>query len=206
MDEIKIIKSEELVPYELAMSKMDALRDEVISSGALGYIWFLEHEDVFTIGTSGEVSDIIDAKDVSVVITNRGGKITYHGPGQRVIYLILNLKKLHCGAPDLRRYIKDVVDVTIATLSEFGIVARADQDNIGVWVGDSKIASVGVRIKNWVTTHGIAINISTNLERFSQIIPCGITDAKVCSCESLGAIVEPSEFDEHFLANFKQKS
>jgi lipoyl(octanoyl) transferase len=203
----EFIDSEAPVAYTDALKQMDIMHSEVLKKDILGTVWFLEHNDVYTKGSSANDDDIIDAGSIPVIETGRGGKITYHGVGQRIIYPIINLKKLHKNAPDIRLYVKQLEEVIIKSLAEVGIDGYIVPERVGVWVkiGDTecKIAAIGIRVKKWVTYHGIAINISPDLSKFSGIVPCGLHGFGVCSLRSLGCTISMYDFDQILQKNFK---
>ncbi len=154
-----------------------------------------EHPPLYTIGTSGRASDVlrreIDGEEIAVFDSGRGGEVTYHGPGQLVCYVVADLR----GSRDLHRHVRNLEEMVIRTLADFGLEAARDSRGIGVWVAGAKIAAVGVRCRKWVTWHGIALNIDPNLRHFSGIVPCGMRDAPVtsmrrCGCDATRAAVE----------------
>ena len=158
-----------------------------------GFVWLLEHEQVFTIGSSGNPEiDLLNKKTkIPTIQTNRGGKITYHGPGQAVVYFILDVKKLQNKTiPDVKGYVRFLEQIVIDTLKSIGIEGFRVDGKVGIWVNhDSKyekIAAIGVRISKGIATHGFAINVNLDLNVFKSIVPCGISDFGVCSIESLG--------------------
>lgn len=151
-------------------------------------VWLLEHPHLYTSGTSGNDSDILDHKQCPVYQTGRGGQVTYHGPGQRIAYVMLDLKQRN---PDLKAYIRGLEQWLINTLAEFGIVGERKQGRVGIWVTqadgkEEKIAAIGVRIKKWVTMHGIALNVAPDLSYYQGIIPCGVSEHGITSMAKLG--------------------
>jgi lipoyl(octanoyl) transferase len=193
--------SEGLVPYEQALAAMDA-RAAAIAEGRAGeLVWLLEHPPLYTAGTSSNAKDLIEAR-FPVHETGRGGQFTYHGPGQRVAYLMLDLKRR---APDVRRYVATLEEWLIRTLAAFNVRAGRREDRIGVWVArpdkgasaEDKIAAIGIRLKRWVSLHGVALNVDPELSHFSGIVPCGVADARygVTSLTDLGHIVTLPEVD-----------
>jgi lipoyl(octanoyl) transferase len=200
---VELIRSEN-VEYSLALTKMNELYQEVSVRDKFGYLWLLEHDDVFTIGRSGSEDDILDKSVVPIIHTDRGGKVTYHGKGQRIIYPILNLNKFD-DLKDIKKYVRKLESWIIKTLSDIGIKAKADPNKIGIWTDElrsKKIASIGIKIKKWISLHGIAINFSTNLDHFRKIVPCGLESDEICSINSLGCNVSLSDFDKILLENF----
>jgi len=169
---------------------------------------FVEHPHVLTLGVRGDggrshilaAPDLLAARGVDVHETGRGGDITYHGPGQIVGYPILDLKPDRC---DVHRYVRDLEDVLIRTAADYGIDAHRIDGLTGVWVGDQKLAAIGVRIARWVTSHGFAFNVSTDLDYFELIVPCGIADRGVTSLHTvLGRVVDSREVEDRIAVNF----
>ena len=182
---IEIKKSEKPVIYEDAKKMMEErlLNVDVNKSNEL--IWTLEHPDVYTAGTSYDDSDILD-KSIEILKTNRGGKITYHGPGQLICYFVLDLKKRK---KDIRNFISIIEKTIINTLNFFNIKTFSDKENIGIWYKDNeqikKVAAIGVRISKWIAYHGFSININNNLDKYKAIIPCGIKDKGVTNLKQI---------------------
>ena len=149
-------------------------------------LWIVEHKSVYTAGTSSREADLLD-KNLNVIKTQRGGKHTYHGPGQKVVYFVLNLNKRK---KDIRNLVNKVENCIIEILSEYKIKSYPDKKNIGIWVNDKnnslKIASIGIRVKKWIAYHGFALNVSNDLSKFDGIIPCGIKNKGVTSLKELG--------------------
>ena len=173
---IEIKKSIKLIRYENAISFLEKRLKEVIDKKSTELIWILEHHDVFTGGKNYNQNDILD-KSIEVIQTNRGGKITYHGPGQLVCYFVLDLKNRK---KDIRQFIKIIEKTIIETLDYFNIDVFADNKNIGIWYKDKdetkKVAAIGLRISKWIVYHGFSININNSLNKYKKIIPCGITN------------------------------
>ena len=148
-------------------------------------IWFLEHEEIYTAGTSYKESEILN-KDINLIKTNRGGKITYHGPGQLICYFVIDLKQRQ---KDIRKFITIIEKTIIESLSELNIKSFGDPKNIGIWVNDKneikKVAAIGVRVSKWIAYHGFSININTDLAKYQNIIPCGISDKGVTSLKNI---------------------
>lgn len=176
--------SEEPVPYEEALCFMDARAEAIHKNEAPECIWLLEHPPIYTAGTSAKDSDLIKAK-FPVFKTGRGGQYTYHGPGQRVVYVMIDLKKSGQG-PDLKKYVCDLERWIIKTLVAFKVEGKCVSGRVGVWVDNKKIAAIGVRVRRWITLHGFSLNVNPDLSHFSGIVPCGISDAGVTSLEALG--------------------
>ena len=149
-------------------------------------LWILEHNPVYTAGTSSKSTDLLN-KNINVVKTNRGGKHTYHGPGQKVVYFVLNLNKRE---KDIRKLISKIEDCIIAILGEYKIRSYSDKKNIGIWVDNKnnpmKIAAIGIRVKKWIAYHGFALNVYNDLSRYKGIIPCGIKDKGITNLKKLG--------------------
>lgn len=196
-----------LTHYSQGLAIMKNHVEQVKQSPSNEVVLFMEHEDIYTAGTSSKEEELINEEEIEVAYTGRGGKFTYHGPGQRVIYPILNLSS-EGREEDIRKYIRDLEEVVISTLFDFGIVAFLKEGLIGIWVNhngeDKKIAAVGVRIQKWVTFHGVAININTDLDKFKGIIPCGITEFGVTSMKEIGKPILMEDFDEAFMMNFER--
>ena len=183
-----------LIPYGEALDLQHRLAAEVRSDNKAGIVLFLEHSPVFTLGKRGgrenlTVSDeFLDQRGVSVFQTERGGNITYHGPGQLVVYPIIHLKKTGLGVAD---YVDRLEEIMLRTAADWNIHAQRDARNRGIWVGDNKLGSIGIAVKRGVALHGLALNVVTDLTPFTWINPCGLTDAGIISLAEAGA-VEPS--------------
>ena len=172
---IEIKKSVKPVNYIDAINIMEERLEQIFNNKEKELIWTLEHEEIYTAGTSYSEKDIID-KSIKIIETNRGGKITCHGPGQLIFYFVLDLRN----KKDIRKFINSIEKTIIETLKTFEIETFADKDNVGIWYNESnkinKIAAIGVRVKKWIAYHGFAININNNLNQYKKIIPCGIKD------------------------------
>lgn len=185
------------VPYRAALAEQEA-RNAAIAAGEAGeLVWLLEHPPVYTAGTSAAVSELLDPR-FEVVETGRGGRYTYHGPGQRVGYVLLNLA---ARGRDVRRFVHSLEGWVIGTLGDFGVESWRAEGRIGIWTRDvdgseAKIGAIGVRIRRWVTTHGFAVNLAPDLSHFGGIVPCGIAEYGVTSLARLGIEVAPEEWDE----------
>ena len=159
--------------------------DDVLLGKKNELLWILEHNTVFTAGTSSDEKDVID-KNINVIKTNRGGKHTLHAPGQKVVYFVLNLNKR---GKDIRKLVTNIENCIISILNEYKIKSFPDKKNIGIWVNDKnnqkKIAAIGIRVKKWIAFHGFSLNISNNLDEYKKIIPCGIKDKDVTSLKAL---------------------
>ena len=203
--EVEWKKSAGLVPYEQAVEWMERRVAQIIAGEALEVIWLLEHPPLYTAGTSSDEKDLIDPNRFPVFKAQRGGQYTYHGPGQRVIYVILDVAKR---GRDIRKFVKNLEIWVINTLAKLNVVGEIRQGRVGVWVqrrdlpklpsgiiAEHKIASIGIRLRKWVSFHGISINLDPNLEHFSGIIPCGIDGFGVTSLSDLGQKVTLNELD-----------
>ena len=182
---IEIKKSEKPVIYEDAKKLMEERLLDVDLNKAGDLIWTLEHPDIYTAGTSYNENDILD-KSIKIIQTNRGGKITYHGPGQLICYFVINLKKRK---KDIRNFISIIEKTIIETLDFFNIKSFSDKENIGIWIKENgktkKVAAIGVRVSKWIAYHGFSINISNNLKKYDAIIPCGIKDKGVTNLKQI---------------------
>lgn len=191
-----------LVQYQDGLAIMEKQLEKVIAGEEKDTIYLLEHDHVYTAGTSAKDNELkAKLPNVPIIHVGRGGKYTYHGPGQRVIYPILDLRKEH-REQDLKLYIKQLEHWIISTLSRFGIECYIIPDKVGIWTnlpqsqGPAKIGAIGIRVRKWVTYHGIAVNISNDLNMYKGIIPCGISDFPVTSIYSLGREVTMDMFDK----------
>jgi len=191
--EIKITKKR--VPYKKAMLYLSKRVEEVKNSKNRELLWILEHPTTYTAGVSFSKKEILDKK-IKIVKSNRGGKITLHNPGQKIIYFVIDLNNRK---KDIRKLIGSVEKSIIQFLRGFKIQAKNDKKNIGIWVNDKKIAAIGIRVSRWVAYHGCSINISNNLNQYLKIIPCGLDNTKVTSVSKL-ITLKPKNF-ENKLAN-----
>ena len=182
---IEIKKSEKPVIYEDAKKLMEERLLNVNLNKSDELIWTLEHPDIYTAGTSYNENDILD-KSIKISKTNRGGKITYHGPGQLICYFVINLKKRK---KNIRNFISIIEKTIIETLNFFDIKSFSDRENIGIWYKDGqqtkKVAAIGVRISKWIAYHGFSINICNNLKKYDAIIPCGIKDKGITNLKKI---------------------
>ena len=189
------------IPYLEAVAEMEARAAAIADGTAPELVWLLEHPPLYTSGTSGKADDLLDAR-YPVFETGRGGQVTYHGPGQRVAYVMLDLKARR---PDVRAYVAALEDLIIRTLAAFNVRGDRREDRVGVWVArpdkgtgyEDKIAAIGVRLKRWVSFHGIAINVEPDLAHFDAIVPCGVVDPRygVTSLVDLGLPVTMTDVD-----------
>ena len=206
---IQIKKSTKPVKYKDAITELEARLKLVSENSENELIWILEHEPIYTAGTSYSKDDIID-KSINIYETNRGGKITYHGPGQIVFYFVIDLRDKK---KDIRKFISIIEDTIIETLKQFKIKSHADRNNIGIWFDNKgkleKVAAIGVRISKWIAYHGFSLNINNDLEPYRKIIPCGITDKGVTNLEKISPI-KFKKIDEvlikKFISNLKNLS
>ena len=182
---IEIKKSEKPIIYEDAKKLMEERLLNLDLNKANELIWTLEHPDIYTAGTSYNDADILD-KSIRILKTNRGGKITYHGPGQLICYFVLDLKRRK---KDIRNFISIIEKTIIETLDFFSIESFSDKENIGIWYKDGeqikKVAAIGVRISKWIAYHGFSINISNNLKKYNAIIPCGVKDKGITNLKQI---------------------
>ena len=174
---IEIKLSKKPVPYEKAMLFLNKRVEEVKNGDNKELIWILEHPKTYTAGVSFKQNEIID-KTIKIIRTNRGGKITLHNPGQKIIYFVLNLNNRK---KDIRKFINTIETTIIEFLKILKINAKKDKKNIGIWVKGKKIAAIGLRVSRWVAFHGFSINISNNLKEYLKIVPCGLDNKKVTS-------------------------
>ena len=182
---IEIKKSKKPVKYEYAIKFMEERLINIHEGNSRELIWILEHENIFTAGTSYKKTEILD-KSIKILETNRGGKITYHGPGQLICYFVINLKKRK---KDVRNFISIIEKTIIETLQFFNIKTFSDKENIGIWYKDNeqtkKVAAIGVRISKWIAYHGFSINITNNLKKYDAIIPCGIKNKGITNLKQI---------------------
>jgi lipoyl(octanoyl) transferase len=193
--------SDGLTGYEDALSTMQARVDAISEGRAPELVWLLEHPPLYTAGTSAHAADVIEQR-FPVFQTGRGGQMTYHGPGQRVAYAMLDLKRR---TPDVRRYVATLEEWLIRTLATFDVRGERREDRVGVWVRrpekgsghEDKIAAIGIRVSRWVTLHGVALNVEPELSHFGGIVPCGVTEQRfgVTSLADLGHIVSLPDVD-----------
>ena len=176
---IEIKKSQKPVKYEDALRIMEDRLLQIDQKKSKDLIWILEHQNIYTAGTSYKENEILD-NSIKVFKTNRGGKITYHGPGQLVCYFVIDLKKIK---KDIRNFISIIEKTIIDSLKSYNINTFSDKENIGIWFNDNskikKVAAIGVRVRKWIAYHGFSININNNLKKYDAIIPCGIKDKGV---------------------------
>ncbi len=201
--------SERLESYPEAVQTMEERVAAIRAGTARELVWLLQHPPLYSGGTSARSGELLQPRRFPVYASGRGGQYTYHGPGQRVAYLMLDLRRR---GPDLRRYVHSLEEWIIRALSRFDVRGERRQGRIGIWVArpdgrEDKIAAIGVRVRHWVTYHGVAINLDPDLEHFSGIVPCGIESGPgsrfgVTSLRDLGSPVSPAEFDSALKALF----
>ena len=181
---IEIKKSLKPVKYIDAINFMEVRLEQIFKKNEKELIWTLEHEEIYTAGTSYSKTDIID-KSIKIIETNRGGKITCHGPGQLICYFVLDLRN----KKDIRKFINSIEKTIIETLKTYDIKTFSDKDNIGIWHKENgtinKVAAIGVRVKKWIAYHGFAINIDNNIDQYKKIIPCGIKDKGISNLNKI---------------------
>jgi len=193
--------SKELVHFEDALDFMQKRVEEIIAGTSPGLIWILEHHPVYTAGVSAQDADLLAKTDIPIFKTNRGGKYTYHCPGMKIIYVMLDLKKFFAPeAPDVARFVEFLENWVIKILANFGIKAGLKKGMVGIWVGDKKVAALGIKLKKWVSYHGIAINIDPDMAGFRNIVPCGIKEFGVTSMRE---ILDEKIDEEKFLNSVK---
>lgn len=195
-------------PYLNSVTWMENRVAEIKNGAAPETVWLLQHPPLYTAGTSAQKFDLIDPR-FPVFETGRGGQYTYHGPGQRVAYVMLDLlRRKTSSGPDLRAYICALEEWLIRTLADFDIKGERRDGRVGIWVvtknGEKKIAAVGVRVRRWVTYHGVSVNVNPDLGHFGGIVPCGITEHGVTSFQDLGVQVSMKEVDSALQKNFAQ--
>lgn len=198
---IELRQEQALVPYREALAEMERRNAAIAEGTARELIWLLEHPPVYTGGTSAAAAELLDPR-FEVVAAGRGGRYTYHGPGQRVGYVLLDLKTR---ARDVRGYVHALEGWVIAALGDLGVESFRREGRIGIWTTDidgreAKIGAIGVRIRRWVTMHGFAVNLAPDLTHFSGIVPCGIDEYGVTSLQRLGLEVDSSAWDRILLA------
>ena len=193
--EIKISKKR--IPYKMAMLYLNKRVEEVKNGTNRELLWILEHPTTYTAGVSFNKKEIIDKK-IKIFKSNRGGKITLHNPGQKIVYFVINLNKRK---KDIRKLINSVEKSIIQFLAKYKIQGKNDKKNIGIWVKDKKIAAIGIRVSRWVAYHGCSINISNNLRQYLKIIPCGLNNKKVTSMTELISI-KPKKFESNLVNIF----
>ena len=198
---IEIKKSKKPIKYEDAIRFMEQRLIEIHENNSNELIWILQHDDIYTAGTSFNQNEIIDKK-IDILKTNRGGKITYHGPGQLICYFVIDLKRRK---KDIRKFISLIEKTIIDTLKFYNINSFADKDNIGIWYNNNskieKIAAIGVRVSKWIAYHGFSVNINNDLKKYDAIVPCGIRDKGVTNLLKINN-QNYNDLDDKLLKNF----
>jgi len=210
LDPVEWAMSDGLVPYEQALAVMDQRVAAMAAGKAPELVWLLEHPPLYTAGTSAKPAELIEAR-FPVFSAGRGGQFTYHGPGQRVAYLMLDLKRR---VPDVRRFVCTLEAWIIRTLAASGVAGERREDRIGVWVPrpdkgedhEDKIAAIGIRVRHWISLHGFALNVAPDLAHFSGIVPCGVTNPRygVTSLADLGVTASLAEVDAVLRCEFEE--
>ena len=206
--------TEDKVDYETALAKMDNHVEKMIQGQAGEKIWLLEHPPLYTAGTSADKQDLVEPNRFPVFETKRGGQYTYHGPGQRVVYVMLDLNKR---GKDVKKFVKHLETWIILTLSEFNVIGQSRDGRVGIWVErpdkplknngsieEDKIAAIGVRLRKWITLHGLSINLDPDLSHFQGIVPCGIREHGVTSLVDLGLLVSMHDLDNALKKSFSE--
>ena len=197
----EIKKSKNPINYKDAIEYMEKRLIDLNQNNSRNLIWTLEHEDIYTAGTSFKENEILN-KSIKVIKTNRGGKITYHGPGQLICYFVIDLKKRK---KDIRKFVSIIEKTIIDTIKFYNIETFADKNNIGIWYNDNsnikKVAAIGIRVSKWIAYHGFSININNDLEKYKSIIPCGIKDKGITN---LNIIKNQNyeKFEDKLIENF----
>ncbi len=212
-DRVEICRSARPVAYGDALDEMDRNTAGIFAGTEPEKVWLLEHPPLYTGGTRSDPADLLDPDLFPVYRTGRGGEYTYHGPGQRVAYVMLDLSRR---SRDIRRFVAALESWTIGTLARFGVTGERREDRVGVWVkrpdkplhadgsvAEDKIAAIGVRVRKWVTFHGISVNVSPDLSHYRGIVPCGIAGHGVTSLQDLGIDIGLEEFDRNLMAEFE---
>ncbi len=208
-DPVEWAISEGLTGFEVAVAEMEARAAAIAAGEARERVWLVEHPPLYTAGTSARDEDLVEPNRFPVHRTGRGGQFTYHGPGQRVAYVMLDLNRR---TPDLRRYVAGLEAWLIAALAAYNVRGERREDRVGVWVrrptrgegAEDKIAAIGIRVRRWVTFHGISLNVEPDLDHFSGIVPCGVRQHGVTSLVDLGIPVTMPEVDSVLRATFEE--
>jgi lipoyl(octanoyl) transferase len=206
---VEWVIADEPVGYEAAVAEMESRAALIADGVARERVWLVEHPALYTAGTSAKDEDLLTPERFPVHRTGRGGQFTYHGPGQRVAYVMLDLKRRE---PDLRRFVSALEAWLIGTLAAFNIRGERREERVGVWVrrpekgadAEDKIAALGIRVRRWVSFHGISLNVEPELAHFDGIVPCGVSDQGVTSLVDLGLPVTMPEVDSALRAEFEQ--
>ena len=196
--------SNSLIKYDLAISEMENRVLNIKNNSIEELVWLLEHKSIYTAGSSAKDKDLLNKSNIEIRYTGRGGQWTWHGPGQRVVYIILNLKQR---LPDVKAYVNALEELIILSLSDFSVKGVRLLNNPGVWVKNKhkkydKIAALGVRISSWISWHGISINVNPDLNNYNNIIPCGNLDGGITSLHSLNKEISMEQLDNSLKKNF----
>ena len=211
MNQIEIKISNEEINYKEAVLFMESKVRDISENHSKELLWFLSHNHIFTQGTSASDDEILNSDVIEVLKTNRGGKTTYHGPGQRIVYFMLNLNNKK---KDIRKFISLIENSVIDFLKNYNVEARAFKDRVGIWViknnkitfdKEKKISAIGLRVKKWITYHGMSFNINPDLKYYNSIHSCGLKEYKNTSLNELGIKIDQKEFDESFKKIFLDK-
>jgi lipoyl(octanoyl) transferase len=207
--------SDGLVPYPDALARMEARAEAIARGDAPEAVWLLEHPPLYTAGTSAKARDLVDPHRFPVFEARRGGQYTYHGPGQRVAYVMLDVGRR---GRDLRRFVHDLEGWVIDALGEFGVNGERREGRVGIWVArpekapgpggtprEDKVAALGIRLRRWVSFHGVSINVEPDLSHFDGIVPCGITEHGVTSLVDLGLPVTMADLDAALMRSFPSR-
>ena len=211
MNQIEIKISNEEINYKEAVLFMESKVRDISENHSKELLWFLSHNHIFTQGTSASDDEILNSDVIEVLKTNRGGKTTYHGPGQRIVYFMLNLNNKK---KDIRKFISVIENSVIDFLKNYNVEAREFKDRVGIWViknnkmtfdKEKKISAIGLRVKKWITYHGMSFNINPDLKYYNSIHSCGLKEYKNTSLNELGIKIDQKEFDEGFKKIFLNK-
>ena len=211
IDKIEIKISNEEINYKEAVLFMESKVRDISENHSKELLWFLSHNHIFTQGTSASDDEILNSDYIEVLKTNRGGKTTYHGPGQRIVYFMLNLNNKK---KDIRKFISVIENSVIDFLKNYNVEARAFKDRVGIWViknnkmtfdKEKKISAIGLRVKKWITYHGMSFNINPDLKYYDSIHSCGLKEYTNTSLNELGIKIDQKEFDEGFKKIFLNK-
>tara|TARA_B100000003_G_scaffold32193_1_gene26253 strand:+ start:1029 stop:1691 length:663 start_codon:yes stop_codon:yes gene_type:complete len=201
--EIEYFLDKKTIDYPDSIEFMEKKVEDIHKDNCKEFLWFLEHDNIYTAGTSAKQKDLINSNKFKVYKSSRGGQYTYHGPGQRVVYLMLNLRKK---GYDIRKFISLIEEWIIKSLKDIDVNAVNDKNHVGIWVKDKnslkKISSIGLRVRKGITFHGISINLNPNLENFKGINPCGNDPKDVTSLEEIGLKNKIKKFDQVLIKNF----
>lgn len=201
--EIEYFLDKKTIDYPDSIEFMEKKIEDIHKNNCKEFLWFLEHDNIYTAGTSAKQKDLINSNKFKVYKSSRGGQYTYHGPGQRVVYLMLNLKKK---GYDIRKFISLIEEWIIKSLKDIDVNAVNDKNHVGIWIKDKnslkKISSIGLRVRKGITFHGISINLNPNLENFKGINPCGNDPKDVTSLEEIGLKNKIKKFDQVLIKNF----